>query len=111
MSVVWEWALTLLAAFGLFSLICLLFGRLMVPVGTPEVSVYLAVRGEGSGRGLEHTVNALAWLRSREGLTCPVLLVDAGLNEEGRALASLLARRWDEVRVCTAEEWTNDFMR
>lgn len=104
MMTVWEWVLTLLAAFGLFSLGWLLFGRLLSPVGTTETPLYLVVRGEGSGRGLEHTVSALVWLRSREGLSCPLLLVDGGLNDEGRTLAALLARRWPEVRLCGPEE-------
>lgn len=101
MSVIWEWGLTLLAAFGLFSLGGLLFGGLRFPSGA---GAYVVICGAGDGAGLEQTVGAFLHLRERQGLACPVLLVDTGLNEEGRAAAELLCRRWPALRLCTPEE-------
>lgn len=102
------WLVELLAAFliltGLFALYGWTLGRLLDPVGRPGAPVCLLIRGEGAGEGLEYTVHALHALRRGPLALCPVLLVDAGLDEEGRALAQLLVRRWPELRLCRARD-------
>ena len=40
-------------------------------------------------------------------VTGALILVDAGLNEEGRMVARLLLKRWPEVRLCRPEELAN----
>ena len=107
MTVLAELILALLAAAGLLFLGWLLFGKMLTPVGGLGAPMYIAIRGEGDGIGLEHTVNTLIWLRGKELAQCPILLLDAGLNEEGRIVAKLLASRWPEIRLCRPEDLAN----
>ena len=107
MTAMVELTLALLAAVGLLCLGWVLFGKLLTPVGKLGAPMYILVRGEGNGVGLEHTVNTLVWLRGRNLTDCPLLLVDAGLNEEGRRMAGLLLNRWPEIRLCRPEDVAN----
>ena len=102
-----EMIVALLAAGGLLCLIWFLFRRLLFPTGNIGAPVCIVVWGEGEGVGLEHTVNTLLWFRGKETARCPLLLVDAGLNEEGRTVARLLLNRWPELSVCRPEEIVN----
>lgn len=92
----------LLAALGLALLGGILFGRLLCPA--PGGAQWLLIPGRGDGAGLEQTVRAAMWLRGLGLLRCPVAIVDAGLNEQGRRLAAHLAGRWGGVRLCTAKQ-------
>lgn len=99
-----ELTLALLAAVGLLCLGWTLFGKLLTPPGKLGAPLCAVVRGEGDGGGLEHTVHSLIWLRGKDLADCPILLVDAGLNEEGRQVAEGLLRRWPALRLCAPEE-------
>lgn len=93
----------LLAGAGLFIFGWLLLGRLLAPIGAkgPVIAVLPAA---GAGEALEHDLRGLLWLRG-SGMAClRVIIADCGLNEEGRALARLLARREEDVVFCTAAE-------
>lgn len=96
------WAV--LAVLGLLGVWWVLFGRMLTPAGQIGAPVFVVVRGEGAGEGLEQTFHALLWLRAWGLGACPLLLVDAGLNEEGRAAARLLLRRWPEIELCGPED-------
>lgn len=99
-----ELGLTLGGAVALLCLGWALFGKLLTPVGDLGAPVFALVRGEGAGNGLEHTLSCLVWLRGRDLAGCPVLLVDAGLDEEGRHMAELLCKRWPAVELCPLED-------
>lgn len=99
-----ELTLALLAAVGLLCLGWVLFGKLLTPLGRLGAPLYAVVRGEGDGSGLEHTVNSLIWLRGKDLADCPLILVDAGLDEEGRQVAERLLQRWPAICLCTLEE-------
>ena len=107
MTALLELLLALFVALGLLCMGWILFGKMLTPVGKLGAPMYIMIRGEGDGLGLEHTVNTLIWLRGKDLTDCPLLLVDAGLNEEGRAVAALLLNRWPEIRLCRPEELTN----
>ena len=107
MTMLPEMGLAMLAAMGLLSLGWLLFEKILSPVGNIGASMYIVVRGEEEGAGLEHTVNTLIWLQGKNLARCPLFLVDAGLNEEGRTVAKLLLNRWPEVQLCKPEELAN----
>lgn len=104
MGTLLELTLALLGTVGLLCLGWALFGKLLTPVGKLGAPLFVVVRGEGDGTGLEHTVNSLIWLRGKDLTDCPILLVDAGLNEEGRQVAGYLLERWPAIRLCTPEE-------
>ena len=99
MDPILELTLALLASVGLLFLGWALFERLLHPKAAPGAPCRTVVRGEGNGAGLEYTVNALFWSGEKE-----VILLDAGLNGEGRQIALLLQRRWPRLVICTPEE-------
>ena len=77
-----------LAAFGLVSLGWLALGALLLP---GRCDVRLTVSARDGGEGLEQTVRGLLWLR-RTGLwRGEVVIEDCGLDEDGAALARMLA--------------------
>lgn len=85
-----------LAVFGMACLVWLAYGWLLLPGSCPIRAVVMAA---GGGEGLEHTVKGLLWLR-RTGLWHGEIAIrDAGLNQEGLALALTLARQ-DGVEFC-----------
>ena len=99
MALAAEILLTAACAGGLTALLWWLFGRLLRPIPAQPGQVVF-IPGRGMGDGLEQTLRAYIWLRSLGLLRCPVVVADAGLNEQGRALVCRLARRWPQVLVC-----------
>lgn len=89
-----------LAAGGLLALCWGLFGRLLTPV-TGE-RVWAVVRACGGAESLEQDVAGLLWLRKTGLAGFGVVIVDDGLNEEGRAVASALLNREVGLRLCAA---------
>lgn len=91
MTGVLQFFAVLLMAFGLVSLMWLAMGALLLPVSR---AARMVVTGQGCGDGLEQTVRALLWLR-RTGLwRGEIVIEDGGLNEDGMALARILAGEW-----------------
>ena len=91
MTIFLEISAVLLAGFGLVCLAWLAFGKMVLPVGTEEVSVRAVLTTSGDGAGLEQTVSALLWLR-RTGLwQGEILLADGGLDPVGLEIAQRLA--------------------
>lgn len=84
-----------LAALGLFSLLWLAFGRLLLPAG--EVHILLPVAGDGGD--LEHTLKGLRWLRAAGLLSARIDLLDAGLSEAGRDRVARLLRGEGGLRL------------
>ena len=107
MDLIQELGMSLLAAIGLLSLTWLFLGKWITPMECAGVPICIVIHGEGAGFGLEHTIHTLILRQSRERAKYPLILVDAGLNEEGRMVARLLLNRWPEVRLCRPEELAN----
>lgn len=80
-----------LSAFGLVCLGWLCFGHLVLPVGTQDVGVRVAVTAKGDGAGLEQTVEGLLWLRRTGAWRGSIYIEDEGLDPAGLALARELA--------------------
>lgn len=97
-----EISLSFLAVLGLMTIGWLLFGHLLRPTGGGRACVIVPAHGDGAG--LEQAVTGLLWLRGGGLLTAPVLLVDCGLNAEGKALAAALCLREPEIGLCPVEE-------
>lgn len=93
-----EFLIALLAAFGLVCLIWLMVGRLLLPVICPTRVV---VTASGAGDGLEQTVRGLLWLRGSGLWRGALVIEDGGLDQEGLALAQMLAQR-DGVELDSA---------
>lgn len=77
-----------LAAVGLFTLLWLGLGRLLLP--THSVHILVPVRGDSDG--LEHSLQGLRWLRTTGLLNAQIDLLDAGLSEVGRDRVERLLR-------------------
>ena len=102
MGTLLEMTLTLLASAGLLVLGWFCFEKLLGLPETGDSPVWAVVAARGEGATLEQTVRAL----ERQMPGCPVVLLDFGLDEEGRRLAALLQRRWPDLELCTPEELT-----
>lgn len=102
MRVFLESVLTFLTVFGLLMLLLVLFGRMVRPSAGKGMCVVLI--GRGCGEELEGRLRGLIWLRSLGLLSCPVVIVDAGLNQEGSELAGRITRQWNQVYWCPLEE-------
>ncbi len=102
MRAILEVLLSLLAVFGLLSLGWLAFGRLLSPAGGEGCCVVIPTRGRGDG--LEQAVTGMLWLRGGGLMNAPILLVDCGLNDEGRAVAAALCLREPGLGLCHISE-------
>lgn len=102
MYVLFGSVLALACMAGLCCIACLLYGKILRPHsarGTVAV-----VWGVGVGEELEQRVRSLMWLQECGLLRCTVMIADAGLDEEGRALATRLAGRYPALTLCDREE-------
>ena len=104
-----EMILSLLAVFGLFSALWLLFRRAMYAQAGDQPGACAVVAARGDGAGLEQTVKELLWLRLGGARRYTVLIADAGLDPKGRATAAALANSLPQVLVCPAER-LSDYM-
>lgn len=102
MGVFWEAVLTFFAVFGLIMLIWVLLGRMLRPI--PGRGMCILLPGQGGGEGLEGTLRGVIWLRSLGLIRCPVIIADAGLDQEGKALVGRLTQQWSQVYRCPVEE-------
>ena len=86
---------------GLLFAVCWVHRKLFLPLAGPGLYAVLMAAGDGSG--LEPRVRAYCVLRSWGLLRAPLLLADAGLSAEGRALAAKLCGLDGQIRFCRAE--------
>jgi len=87
---------------GLCCIGCLLYGQMLCPHS--DQGTLTVVWGTGAGEDLERHVRSLMWLQECGLLRCAVMVVDAGLNEEGRALVIHLAKQYPTLALCTRAE-------
>lgn len=92
----------LVCAVGIYCLVCLFLGHLMLP-GTSR-GTWVIVWGVGAGDDLEQRVRGLMSLQNWGLLRCSVVIADAGLDDRGRALAARLIGRWPTLTLCTKQE-------
>lgn len=95
----------MLAAIGLASLMWMVVRAVLFAV--PErrrQGVVALIPAQGDGGDLEQQVRALRGLRREQGVFGMLLLVDCGLDEEGRKLCRLLIKgdRW--AALCQPDE-------
>lgn len=75
----------------------MLYGKMLCPYTAQ--GTWAVVWGRNGGEELEQRVRSLVWLQSCGLLRCTLLLVDDGLNAEGRALAVCLAQRYPTINL------------
>ena len=98
-----EILLSLLAVFGLFSALWLLFRRAMFAQAGDQPGACAVVTARGDGTGLEQTVKELLCLRLGGARPYTVLIADAGLDTRGKAVAAALVNSLPQVVVCPME--------
>lgn len=87
---------------GLCCIACLLYGQILCPHS--PCGTFAVIWSTGAGEELERRVRSLMWLQECGLLRGTVMVVDDGLNEEGRALAACLVRRYPALALCSRAE-------
>jgi len=104
MDPVLELTLALLASVGLLCLGWILFDRLLMPAGEECAPLWMVVCGRGKGEELEQTMRLLHRKCVKGKGNTQLILLDLGMDKEGRMRAELLQRRWPELEICLPEE-------
>lgn len=86
------------SALGLGALLWMVFGALLLPIGTEE-TLQICLSATGDGETLEQTVRGVSWLCRAGLLRCRVCILDEGLTPKGRAqVEHLCAGRFVGIR-------------
>ena len=89
----------------IFGVFWTVYGSLRTPVRCGRgTGVSTVVTARGSAEGLEQTLKGLIWLEENGIVVARILIVDCGMDEEGLALARLLAKKYANIVICQAEE-------
>lgn len=96
--------IALFAAIGILAALWLVIGKLLTPASPTPSGLFQVLPASGDGCRLEGQVRGILWQNCCQGLSCPLIVADCGLDEEGQQAARCLARRWPEVQVYKAEE-------
>ncbi|MBE6990743.1 MAG: hypothetical protein E7426_08405 [Ruminococcaceae bacterium] len=102
MTLLRDGLIALLASFGAVTLLWLLAAAL--PGRREELPVVLLVPLRGRAEQMEYIVRSLELRRSRAGAHAPIVLVDAGLEQEARRRADLLTGEHPGVLLISAAE-------
>ena len=94
-----------LAAVGLATLVYLVISAFCRPKLGLYAPAEAVVRAEGGAVGLEHTVRELLACRYERRCFARVVILDCGLDDEGRAVAQLLERENFAVELLSPEEF------
>lgn len=89
-----------LSAVGLFTLLWLGLGRLLLP--TRSIHIIVPVQGDGSD--LEHNLKGLRWLRATGLLNARIDLMDAGLSQTGQERVDHLLRSEESLHLYRPHE-------
>lgn len=85
-----------------------LIRRLTAPrVGDGDTALYLAAAVGGQGGQLQQTVSYLEKLRQDSGLPMELVIIDTGLEPEGRRIAEIEARRRG-ITLCRGKDIFNE---
>ena len=93
-----------LAAVGLASIIWTVVRALLFSAPERRLELAALLPARGGGEELEQQLRALQTLRETQGVFSRTLLVDCGLNEEGKKLAEILTRKYRWATLCGMDE-------
>lgn len=97
MGLLTDGVIAVLAAMGLASVLWLVLTPLLRPRCAAETAALVSARG--SAEDLEQSVRALVRLRTEERVFGCIVILDRGMDEEARARARLLCRRYRGVEL------------
>ncbi len=96
--------IAVLAAVGLCTLLWLIFGGLLLPVGS-DGTLRVYVLATGSAGNVEQILRGLCWLKRTGILGGKINILDAGLNGAGRAqVRYLIEKRYKNVHLLTVRD-------
>lgn len=98
MQLLTDSVLAVLAAVGLASIFWLVLTPLLRPRCAADNTLAL-VAASGSAEDLEQSVRMLVRLRAEERVFSRIVILDGGLDEEARARANLLCRKYRGVEL------------
>ena len=105
MQLLQDGLVAMLAAIGLASIMWMVVKAVLyAPLERRRQGTVALIPAQGDGERLEEQLRFLDGLRRERGLSGRALLVDCGLNEEGRKLARLLSGRYRWVILCGRDE-------
>ncbi len=105
MNMFFETFITLIIAVFIVGAIWLIYGRFVTPVkGGKGERLYTLVYARGRTPDLSYTVGSILWLQNSGRINMKIVIVDAGLDEESRKAAEILARDYSTVKLCKATE-------
>ena len=96
--------IAMLAAIGVASLMWAAVKAVLYPGAPRRQNIVALVTAQGDGEQMEQQVRTLRRIRQEQRLFGSILLVDCGLNEEGKKISRLLERQDRWVTLCTADE-------
>lgn len=99
-----------LAAVGVVSLLWLFTEMIFMLKGPMPGTALAVIPARGDGGGLAEQIYALTGYGRDQGAIGRILIVDCGLNEEGRRLCRILEREDRWVTVCLPEQ-AADYLR
>jgi len=93
-----------LAAVGVASIMWAVVRRVLFAELPRQRGAVALIPAQGGGEALESQLRALERLRGEQGVFGEILVVDCGLDDQGRQLARCLAREDRWVSVCAPED-------
>ena len=105
MGIFLQIAIAVTAATVIFGVIWMIYGSLRTPVRCGEkASVCTMISVRENAEGLEQTLRGLVWLQENGTLLGRIVIVDCGMDDEGRALTRLAVKKYGNIVICQAEE-------
>ncbi len=96
--------IALFAAIGILAVLWFVIGKILTPAPAVPSGLFEVLPASGDGHQLEQQVRSILWQNYCQGISCPLILADMGLDGEGRKAAQCLTRRWPAVQLCKGEE-------
>ncbi len=96
--------IALFAAIGILAVLWLVIGKILSPAPAVPSGLVEVLPASGDGRRMEGQVRSILWQNACQGISCPLILADCGLDAEGLKAAGCLLRRWPALQLCKAEE-------
>ena len=105
MSIFLQLTLGAAAIFIIFGVVWLVFTNLHTPIRCGRgTNVHTIISVRDNAPDLEQTLKGLIWLQENDMVLGQILIVDCGMDEEGKALARIAAQKYNRLKLLTTEE-------
>lgn len=105
MSIFLQFILGTAAVFVIFGVIWVVLTNLRTPIGCGRgTGVYTIISVTDNAPDLEQTLKGLVWLQENEMVLGQIIIADCGMDEEGKTLARIAAKKYGKITLLKAEE-------